>query len=115
MTLPDGRTEFLEIPGRWVTRDRSGETGFLPQAVYLLDRVRALAISASDRPPRPGYIRSLRQALGMTQADFAARVGVDKLTVSRWERGAVRPRPESLGAIERLRKRAARRGVTVPA
>jgi len=114
MKLPDGRTVFVEIPARWVTQDRSGETAFRPEAVYLLDRVRALAMSASQRTPSPGHIVALREALGITQAQFGERIGVDKLSVSRWERGAVRPSAESVAAMERLRKQATRRGVAIP-
>ena len=35
-------------------------------------------------------VRRLRRRLGLTQAQLAARLGVHKLTVSRWERGQVR-------------------------
>ncbi|MEE9210374.1 MAG: helix-turn-helix domain-containing protein [Kiloniellales bacterium] len=33
-------------------------------------------------------IRALRESLGLSQASFAGRVGVDQSNVSRWERGA---------------------------
>ncbi len=33
-------------------------------------------------------IRALRDSLGLSQASFASRVGVDQSNVSRWERGA---------------------------
>ncbi len=113
MKLPDGRTLYVEVPGRWVTTDRDGKPALLPDGVAFLDRVRALAIRL-DRPPSPGYIIALREALGMTQKEFAERIGVDKMTVSRWERGALRPSHESLAVIEQLRKKAVRRGVTIP-
>jgi len=114
MKLPDGRTLYLEVPGRWVTADRGGKPALLPDGAAFLDRVRALAIRL-DRPPGPGFIVALREALGMTQKEFAERIGVDKMTVSRWERGALRPSDESLAVIEQLRKQAVRRGVTIPA
>ncbi len=114
MKLPDGRTLYLEVPGRWVTAERDGKPALLPDGVAFLDRVRALAIKL-DRPPGPGYIVALREALGMTQKEFAERIGVDKMTVSRWERGALRPSDESLAVIEQVRKQAVRRGVTIPA
>jgi len=113
MKLPDGRTLFVELPGRWVTTDRDGTPAFLPPAVKFLDRVRALAMKL-DRPPSPGFITSLREALGLTQAEFGERIGVDKMTVSRWERGVLRPGDESLTAMSELRNRAASRGVTIP-
>lgn len=114
MTLPDGRTVFVLVPGKWCARDLSGEVAFKPEAVRLLDRIRVLA---SDVPaePTPGLIRTLRQALGMTQRDFGQRIGVDLMTVSRWERGATRPGRESVKALDRLRRAAARKGVTVAA
>jgi transcriptional regulator with XRE-family HTH domain len=37
-------------------------------------------------------IRIIRQNLGLSQARFAAEVGVDQMTISRWERGVSRPR-----------------------
>ncbi len=101
-------------PGRWVTTDRDGKAPLRRRGVAFLDRVRALAIRL-DRPPSPGYIIALREALGMTQKEFAERIGVDKMTVSRWERGALRPSDESLAGIEQLRKQTVRRGVTIPA
>ncbi len=114
MKLPDGRTLYVEVPGRWVTKDRDGSPAFLPEAVRFLDRVQALA-QRLDRPPSPGFITSLREALGMTQAEFGERIGVDKMTVSRWERGTLRPSDESLAAIAKLRDRATKSGVTIPA
>jgi DNA-binding transcriptional regulator YiaG len=114
MKLPDGRTLYVEVPGRWMTQDRDGSPAFLPGAVRFLDRIQALA-QRLDRPPSPGFITSLREALGMTQAEFGERIGVDKMTVSRWERGALRPSEGSLAAISELRNRATRSGVMIPA
>ncbi len=114
MKLPDGGVLYVEVPGRWVTKDRDGKPAFLPQAVKFLDRVRALAVKV-DRAPTPGFLTALREALGMTQAEFGARIGVDKVTVSRWERGALRPGHESVRAIEDLRRRAVQGGVAIPA
>lgn len=114
MRLADGRTLYVEVPGRWVTKDRDGSVAFLPEGVDFLDRIRALAIKL-DRPPGPGFITALREALGMTQKEFGERIGVDKMTVSRWERGALKPSDASLAALESLRRQAVRRGVTIPA
>lgn len=115
-TLPDGRKLFIEVPGRWVTKDRSGETAFLPDAVRFIDRVVALASKANwaERPPSPGYITTLREALGMTQQELGDKLGVDKMSVSRWERGQIRPSQESLTALEKLRSEAVRKGVVIP-
>ncbi len=113
MKLPDGRTLYVEVPGRWVTADRDGTMAFLPEGVAFLDRVRALAIKL-DRAPSPGFITSLREALGLRQKEFGEQLGVDKMTVSRWERGTLRPSAASLAALQRLRQQAVRRGVTIP-
>ena len=114
MKLADGRTLYVELPGRWVTEDRGAQVVFLPEAVDFLDRVRALALSALDRAPTPGYITRLREGLGLTQQEFGEKVSVDKMTVSRWERGTVRPSVEALDRIEKLRREAVRRGVSIP-
>lgn len=113
MRLPDGRTVYVEVPGRWVTADRGGEVAFLPDAVAFLDQVRALALKL-DRAPSPGYIATLRAALGMTQAELGARLDVNKLTVSKWECGTLRPGADSLKALDAVRREAVRRGVVVP-
>ncbi len=113
MKLPDGRRVFVEVPAQWVTTDRDGEVAFLPPAVEFLDRLQVLAMSVFDRPPSPGYLRTLRKALRLTQEQLGQQLGVDKMTVSRWERGTVRPGRRSLMALERLRKHATRKGVTV--
>ena len=85
MRLPDGRTLCVEVSGRWVTADRNGTPALLPDGVRFLDRVRALLMSVLDRPPSPGFITTLREGLGYTRKRFGERIGVDKMTVSRWE------------------------------
>lgn len=114
-TLPDGRTLCLEVPGRWTTDVPGYGLGFLPEAVRLIDRVCAVhsAIDSTSNGPSPGFIATLREALGMTQREFGGRIGVDKMTVARWEWGKVRPSVESIAAMERLRKEAIRKGVVV--
>jgi len=103
MRLADGRTLFVEVPGKWVTADRDGRPAFTAGGVRFLDRVRVLALRL-DRTPSPGYITTLREALGLTQKELGERIGVDKMSVSRWERGRLRPSDESLAALERLRR-----------
>ena len=61
----------------------------------------------------PGYLTTLREALGLTQRELGERLGVDKLTVSRWERGTLRPGAHSLRALERIRRRAVAKGVVL--
>lgn len=112
--LPDGRTLFVLVPAKWCELDVSGEVLFKPEAVRLLDRVQALALR-TPKEPTPGYIRTLREALGLTQAALADRLGVDAMTISRWERGTVKPRASAVKAMDKLRRESGRRGVTIAA
>lgn len=113
MRLPDGRTLYVEVPGRHVQRDRDGEPAFNPEGVAFLDRIRALAMPLTQ-PPSPGYIARLREALGMTQRELGERLGVNLLTVSRWERGTRRPNSESMKRLRDIADTARRRGVVLP-
>lgn len=120
MKLPDGRTVYVEVPGRWVrthpAKSRAGDAGqpaFTPEAVAFLDRVRALAMNLPSGPS-PSFLVSLREALGMTQKEFGEAVGVESMTVSRWERGTLHPSGPSLAAIDKLRLDAVSRGVVLP-
>jgi HTH-type transcriptional regulator/antitoxin MqsA len=42
--------------------------------------------------PSPKNARQLRKAVGLSQADLADAIGVNRVTVSRWEAGERRPR-----------------------
>lgn len=48
-----------------------------------------MRIMHGRRSDLAGRIRELRQALGLSQAAFAGRLGIDQSNVSRWENGAV--------------------------
>jgi transcriptional regulator with XRE-family HTH domain len=58
-------------------------------------------------------IRELRSKLGMTQEQFAAKVGVTFSTVSRWESGKSKPSPLPMRQIEELMERTSGRYGTV--
>ena len=113
--LPDGRTIYMEVPGRWVTADRDGTPAFLPEGVAFIDRICAVAmpLDSFKAGPSPGYITTFREALGMTQKELGEALGVDGMTVSRWERGTLRPSAASLRAMEKLRKQSVRRGIAI--
>lgn len=106
---PNGRVA-VRVPMR---RDaRTGELHYTATAMRALDRLRSL-IENVDRSSSPGHIASFREALGLSQVGFAAKLGVSSQTVSRWERGESAP---SLGAIEaicKLQRRTGKEGVAV--
>jgi len=45
---------------------------------------------------RAGQIRDLREGLGLSQQEFADRIGVTKQSVSSWETGTSEPSIENL-------------------
>ena len=47
-------------------------------------------------------IRELRTVLGLTQEQFAAKVGVTFTTVNRWENNKAKPSPLALQKMEEL-------------
>ena len=48
-------------------------------------------------------IGGLRKTLGLTQEQFAAKIGVTFSTVNRWESGRGKPSPLAMHRIEELR------------
>jgi putative transcriptional regulator len=54
--------------------------------------VGAAAISANGAPPDAVYARGVRARTKLTQAEFAARIGVPIETVRNWEQGKRSPR-----------------------
>jgi DNA-binding transcriptional regulator YiaG len=48
-------------------------------------------------------VRSQRQRLGLSAADYAKLVGVSPLTIYNWEKGKSRPRKEQLAALVAVR------------
>lgn len=77
-----------------------------------MERARAALADMPDQPS-PGWIRRFREAMSLTQKELGAAIGVDKLTVSRWERGEIRPRLSAVKAMRKLRAKRARTGVAV--
>lgn len=47
-------------------------------------------------------IAPLRQALGLSQAEFAQLLGVHAMTVSKWERGIAQPTPYQAALMEQF-------------
>ena len=48
-------------------------------------------------------VKDLRKAIGLTQEQFAAKIGVTVSTVNRWEKGRSRPQPLAMKQIDALR------------
>lgn len=49
-------------------------------------------------------VKGIRKELGLTQVEFAQKIGVDEVTVSRWERNERRPSRLARRNIDRLRQ-----------
>jgi len=56
------------------------------------------------------FVRELRLLTGLTQEQFAARLGVTYSSVSRWERGRGIPSPLAMQKIEGLLQKMGDRG-----
>ena len=58
-----------------------------------------------DQQDTSKKIRQLRAALGLTQEQFAAKIGVTYSTINRWENDKGKPSPLALLRIERLQQK----------
>jgi DNA-binding XRE family transcriptional regulator len=58
------------------------------KSTNLIDEVRA-----NRRMPLPETARMIRRAAHVTQARMAQELGVDRITLHRWEAGLAKPRP----------------------
>jgi DNA-binding transcriptional regulator YiaG len=109
--LGDGRMLAIELFATWLKPDRSGQPLLLPPAIRAVDRLRA--VFARQERMTPGFIVSLREGMGLTQAEFGKKVGVSKMTVSRWECGRMEPSPSAALEIQKLQAHAKRQGVRI--
>ncbi len=57
-----------------------------------------------DQQDTSKMIRQLRADLGLTQEQFAAKVGVTYSTINRWENGKGKPSPLAMLRIKRIQK-----------
>ncbi len=109
----DGGMIAVRLKAAWLKADRSGQPLLLPPAVRVLDRLRALFETRTS--PTPGFIIRLREAMELTQEQFAAKLDVSKMTVSRWECGRMRPSKAAAEKIRKLQHKAQREGVRIGA
>ena len=57
---------------------------------------------------QPFEVKQLREQLGLTQEEMALLIGVDVMSVSRWERGVRRPSRLALAQLMELKREASR-------
>lgn len=72
------------------------------QRLQLADALSEFSASRSS-PPGGGWVRAIREALGMTQAQLAARVGVSRQSLQGLERAEANRRI-TLDSLDRLAK-----------
>ena len=58
-----------------------------------------------DRQDTSKMIRELRADLGLTQEQFAAKLGVTYSTINRWENKKGKPSPLAMLRLEKLQKK----------
>lgn len=109
--LGEGQSLAITIPAKWLRRTLSGEPLLLPPAVRYLDRVEAIFTRQADWTP--GRIIAFRDALGLTQEQFGQKLGVAKMTVSRWECGRMKPSRHAIEKMKRMQRQSQRKGIVV--
>ncbi len=85
--------------------DNSRHVGYhnglhVPRYVYRT-RVCGIAMNNEDIP---ALIKELRRRLGLTQEQFAQKVGVTYSTVNHWENGKRTPQPYLISRLLELKK-----------
>lgn len=91
--LPDVRLQDVEVS----RCPRCGETEVAIPNIEGLHRAIAMSLVGKRQRLMPHEVRFLRKYLGLSQADFAARIGADPDTVSRWEtRGPIGTQADKL-------------------
>jgi DNA-binding transcriptional regulator YiaG len=105
----DGGMLAIALRAAWLKPDRSGRPLLLPPAVRAVDRLRA--VFTNQEKLTPGFVISLREGMGLTQSEFGQKLGVSKITVSRWECGRMRPGATTARAILKLQAEARHEGV----
>ena len=55
----------------------------------------------TDKSPAE-LVKAIRKAMGLTQEQFAAQIGVTVATVNRWENGRATPQPLAMKGLANL-------------
>ena len=69
--------------------------------MQLSDALQAYPSPEAASPPRGGWVRAIREALGMTQAQLGARAGISRQSVQDFER-AEADRRITLESLDKL-------------
>lgn len=67
----------------------------------LASSTRSFPRMQSETAPRAGWVRAIREALGISQSQIAARAGVSRATVQQWEKAEARRRI-TLHSLDRI-------------
>ncbi|ACO33701.1 DNA-binding protein [Acidobacterium capsulatum ATCC 51196] len=81
---------------------RSGEYADHHNACMHKGQGKSVSGSAKQLDQVAKNIKALRERLEMSQQRFALALGVDQGSVSRWERGKIRPTPETFARMAKL-------------
>jgi transcriptional regulator with XRE-family HTH domain len=82
--------------GRWERNQKQPAIKLMPRVLMLLGP----GSSATRKSLPKERLLSARQLLGLSQEDLAEKIGVDRGTVSDWERSVRFPAEERLAAVE---------------
>ena len=83
--------------GRWERDQKRPAIQLMPGVLMLLGPG-----SSATQKSLPERLLSARRLLGLSQAGLAEMLGVNRWTVSDWERGVRLPAPQTLPAVEAL-------------
>ena len=70
----------------------------------------ALSLLVTQQLEIATLVRETRQRLGLTQEQFALKLGVSYQSINRWENGRTKPLPLALKQIKRMIQRMGDRG-----
>jgi len=113
--LPDGRYFTVELPeGSTERDDATNEMILLPAAIHLLDQLRTL-LSPLPSNASASRLRLLRDTLDLSVDELAAELQLDSSVIASWEANRAKPTAEERMKLELIRRRAARRGILLPA
>jgi DNA-binding transcriptional regulator YiaG len=66
----------------------------------LISELAALGVAAHAIEPPQSDVKRIRERLGLSQAEFALRFGLELATVQNWEQGRYRPDPAAQLALK---------------